>query len=91
MNMKNVEPKTKRTVNVQFFADKNGQECSIQKSNASIENCIWLGVDEPDVFYNEKRGYLPPDVKILSRMLLSQQDVRDLLPMLLHFAETGKL
>ncbi len=34
---------------------------------------------------------LPKDVEIASRMHLSQEQVRELLPLLQHFAETGEI
>lgn len=27
------------------FVDKNGMRCSIQKSSAVVESCIWLGLE----------------------------------------------
>ena len=31
-------------IDVAFFNDFNGQDCSIQKSSLAREECIWLGV-----------------------------------------------
>ena len=62
------------------FEDDFRQQCSMQKSNATLENKIWFGVDK-DI--NGKA--------VAARMHLTQEQVRDLLPYLQKFAETGEL
>jgi len=58
------------------FLDRYGMSCIIQKSALAGEDCIWLGADEPG-----KRVW----------MHLTQGLVRDLLPLLQTFADTGEL
>lgn len=31
------------------FEDRNGCKCSLQKSSLADEDCVWLGMDEPDI------------------------------------------
>ena len=63
------------------FEDRYGAVCSIQESSHAGEDCIWLGV-EVDLEGNEvPRG----------RMHLSQEQARELIPVLRHFARTGRL
>lgn len=62
------------------FEDDYKQQCSLQKSNAALENKIWLGVDK-DI--NGKA--------VNARMHLTQDQVRELLPFLQKFAETGEV
>lgn len=62
------------------FEDDYKQKCSLQKSNANLENKIWLGVDK-DI--NGKA--------VNARMHLTQNQIRELLPFLQKFAETGEI
>lgn len=62
------------------FEDDYKQQCSLQKSNAALENKIWLGVDR-DI--NGKT--------VNARMHLNQEQVKNILPYLQKFAETGEL
>jgi hypothetical protein len=89
------------------FKDQYGAKCSIQKSSVATKDCIWLGVDDPDpkimasqaaefgVKTSEKTGWvsypIPDEVLINTRMHLSREDVKRLLPLLQRFAETGEL
>ncbi|HEY4787338.1 MAG TPA: hypothetical protein VIH57_14865 [Bacteroidales bacterium] len=61
------------------FQDDYKQQCSLQKSNAVLENKIWLGVDK-DI--NGKA--------VNARMHLTQEQVKEILPYLQKFAETGE-
>ncbi len=72
--------KTVRGFDCGEFVDRYEQKCSIQKSSLATEDCIWLGVD------TNIKG---EDVD--ERMHLTQEDVKDLLPGLRHFARTGEL
>jgi hypothetical protein len=65
------------------FDDLYGARCSIQKSSLATEDAIWLGQNAPTIHH------VTGDA--MCRMHLSQDDVRWLLPMLQHFAETGEL
>lgn len=91
--------KTPRGFNYLQFADGNGIACSIQESSACREETgmLWLGCDEPNaqVFPGDNTGWhpypLPENVSCTTRMHLTQDNVRMLLPLLQVFAETGQL
>jgi hypothetical protein len=62
------------------FIDRYGSLCSLQESSLATEYCIWLGVDKAfDHDYD------------CTRMHLTQKMVRDLLPYLIKFVDTGEL
>lgn len=77
------------------FTDRNGHGCSVQDSSIATEACLWLGVDQPYVKVMGPNGWadvpLPPGVSIYGRMHLTQEQVRELLPILERFAETGSI
>ncbi len=93
--------KTERGFVFANFEDRDGAQCSLQKSSLATENCIWLGLNnvEPIVIASkldkELTGWLPyllpQDVHITSRMHLSQEQVKELLPVLQKFVETGEI
>lgn len=62
------------------FEDDYKQKCSLQKSSSVLENKIWFGVDK-DI--NGKA--------IVARMHLTQEQVKELIPYLKKFSETGVL
>lgn len=71
------------------FRDRYDSHCSIQKSSLATEDCIWLGVDRlsadrdgPNAINKGFEG---------SRMHLSREMARDLIPLLERFARTGEL
>lgn len=72
---------TNRGFDVAVFTDFYGSECSIQKSSLATKDCIWLGVDK----------HFNPENEGSCRMHLTRETVRELLPMLQRFAETGEL
>jgi len=87
---------TERGFGIVEFVDHYGYKCSLQKSSLATEDCIWLGLSkvEPKVLKQGAgwRPYpLPEGVHIASRMHLTQEHVREMLPFLQHFAETGEL
>ena len=63
------------------FEDRFGAVCSAQESSMIGEDCLWLGV-EVDLDGREIRN---------GRMHLSQQQALELIPILRHFARTGRL
>lgn len=67
--------KTKRGFYLLKFKDYCGTNCSLQESSAT-ESCIWFGVDAPEG---------------IARMHLNQEQIKELLPHLQHFADTGAL
>ena len=89
---------TNRGLKLGKFKDQHGSECSLQKSSAAMQDCIWLGIDNPKltVFEDEKmRAYinttLPKNWMVDSRMHLTREQVAELLPLLQKFVETGEL
>jgi hypothetical protein len=78
------------------FRDRYGAYCSLQKSSLATEDAIWFGVDkgwdegkqEPRAVGTVLDGTFTP---VGTRMHLTQRQVKDLLPFLQRFAETGEL
>lgn len=83
------------------FKDRYGAECSIQKSSLATEDAIWFGVNDADpkiMASQTKEGgtgwvtfNIPKEVLLTTRMHLTQEQVKELLPILQVFAETGEL
>lgn len=92
---------TDRNFNIVNFKDYYGAKCSIQKSSLATKNCIWFGVDDADpkimASQTQKGGtgwvkfHIPNGVSLNTRMHLTQQQIKELLPFLQHFAKTGYL
>ena len=98
---------TERGFAIGEFKDQYGLKCSIQKSSIATKDCIWLGVDDasPEIMVSDARrlgitdsnanGWMPYEVprEVLmhTRMHLSREDVKKLLPILQKFADTGEL
>jgi hypothetical protein len=87
-----------RGFNFAEFIDSYGQKCSIQKSSAATRDCIWLGIDKPKltVFEDDSHGKyitteMPKNFDVDSRMHLTIDEVKMLLPILQKFVETGEL
>jgi len=82
------------------FDDLYGKGCSLQDSSLAGEAAIWFGIDnaEPIIMASKTNkggtGWvpfeIPDDVMLHTRMHLSQTQVKALLPILTHFAETGE-
>lgn len=99
--------KTQRGFSISEFEDRYGQKCSLQKSSLATEDAIWLGVDDanPKIMASDAKrlgistdannGWIkfeiPKEVLLSTRMHLTQDQVRELLPFLQRFAETGEL
>lgn len=83
------------------FSDRKQNECSIQKSSLATEDAIWMGINNanPQIMASSvvEGGVgwvsypLPEGVNLTTRMELTQEQVRELLPILEHFVETGEL
>lgn len=89
------------------FSDFYSKECHLQISSLADERCIWLGLDEatPKILASvaikngietdQTTGWIPfpipPEVLMSTAMHLSQDQVKELLPFLIKFAETGKI
>lgn len=74
-------------------------ECVIQESSLDSgdgEKHIWFGLSQakPEFMIKEQGWFdypLPTEVKINTQMHLSQSQVKELIPILTKFAETGEL
>lgn len=79
------------------FADRYGVECSIQDSSLATEDAIWLGCNDsnPRIINPHGPGWIPyliPEgVHCNTRMHLTREHVRALLPILQSFVQTGLL
>lgn len=83
------------------FTDTYGVKCSLQKSSSAMEDKIWLGVDDADPKIMASKTpeggngwvpyHIPEDVMLTTRMHLNQKQVKELLPILQRFVETGKI
>lgn len=92
---------TNRGFKYWIFKDHYDEKCSVQESSLATEAAIWLGIDDgapriqASTVMAGATGWvkypLPKDVKLTSRMHLTQEQVRELLPVLQHFADTGVL
>jgi hypothetical protein len=96
------EGATNRGFGIVEFKDRNGNECSLQKSSIATEECVWLGCDEIGLKrFTPKVGWQDVELEqdhpygithvANNRMHLNQVQVKALLPYLQHFAETGEL
>lgn len=98
---------TPRGFDITNFKDRYGLNCSLQKSSLATEDCIWFGVDDADpkimasdaarlgLPVEDDSGWVPFDIPqeviLHTRMHLTQEQVKELLPFLTLFAETGEL
>jgi len=99
--------KTERGFGIIEFVDMYGKPCSLQKSSLATEDAVWLGVNDANpkimardahkygIKTKERTGWIsypvPDDVSMTTRMHLTQDQVRELLPLLQRFVETGEL
>ena len=99
--------KTRRGFNFIEFDDHYGEKCSLQQSSLASTECIWLGVDEanPKVMASEAKFFgleteettgwvdypVPENVYMSTRMHLNRDQVKELLPHLQKFVETGEI
>jgi len=86
---------TNRGFNIIEFRDSFGIECSLQESSSAEENKIWLGCDRANPRYTVDGVWidveLPEHCVCNTRMHLTREQVRDLLPYLRRFVDTGEL
>lgn len=101
------DSRTNRGFEITEFKDASGAKCSLQKSSSAIEEKIWLGVDDadPKIMVSKAREYglepegghgwmkfpIPEDISLITRMHLNREQVKELLPYLTRFVETGNL
>lgn len=97
------EGATQRGFDFVKFTDTYGVACSLQKSSIATEDRVWFGCDEIGLKrFTPGRGW--EDIPLETgnafegvshvantRMHLSQEQVKALLPYLVRFAETGEL
>lgn len=90
--------KSNRGFSINEFEDSYGEECVLQESSSAIEDKIWFGVKNPKltVFQDETKGKyivadMPSNFSVNSKMHLTRNQVKELLPYLQNFVETGKL
>lgn len=90
--------KTERGFSYSEFKDSYGQKCVLQKSSSAIEDKIWFGISNPKltVFQDNKKGNyivsdMPDNFSVNSKMHLTRDQVKNLLPYLQKFVETGEL
>jgi len=80
------------------FEDYNGVKCSIQKSSLATDDLIWIGCDDADpkalkpvIGWHSVAHLLPKDTIFNTRMHLTREQVKALMPVLKHFVKTGEL
>lgn len=92
---------TGRGFDIINFEDFYGSLCSIQKSSIATEDCIWLGIDDPNpqiLASKTQQGgtgwvkySIPEDVSINTRMHLTREQAKDIVKALKVFIKTGDL
>jgi len=99
--------KTHRGFELIEAVDFYGHQYSIQKSSLATNDAIWFGIDDakPQVLHGEARklgietdatsGWvdypMPESVSLNTRMHLTVDQVKELIPVLQKFADTGDL
>lgn len=78
------------------FYDGNGEKCSVQESSSAERPMLWLGIDDPKpLVLVTKEGWkevdMPTGVLLTGRMHLTQENARELLPLLKKFIKQGCL
>jgi hypothetical protein len=91
-----VKKETSRGFVFYNFTDRYGVKCSIQKSSLASEDAIWLGCDDanPRICTPGKGWHgvsFKEDTLFNTRMHLTQNDVKKLLPILKKFVKTGEI
>lgn len=94
--------KTNRGFGLIQFTDSYNVDCSIQKSSAALDDYIWLGADSLGLrgFNNGWKNISEEEVKekfnvkeivYNSRMHLNREQVKELIPILQKFVDTGTI
>lgn len=79
---------TERGFGLMTFSDINHQVCTLQDSSLATEGAIWLGVSNTGPYIEGPNKTKNEDINC--RMHLTQAMVKQLLPFLQEFAETGE-
>lgn len=86
---------TKRGFDVVEFKDHYNSPCSLQKSSLADLDAVWLGVDDANPMIMTSDGWdvydIPQEVQLTTRMHLTRDQVRELLPYLQAFVDTGEI
>lgn len=88
--------KTQRGFSFSDFYDQRNVQCSIQKSSLATEDCIWFGCNNADPKHLVPgKGWTPVEMPkqyiANTRMHLTREQVKNLLPALQNFVDTGNL
>lgn len=93
--------KTQRGFAFYEFKDRYNVPCSLQKSSLATEDAIWFGVDDPDpqiMASDTPQGGtgwvkypIPENVNLKTRMHLTVDQVKELIPILQQFVKTGEI
>lgn len=88
--------KTSRGFGIINFKDSYGSACSLQESSSAMEDKIWLGVDDanPQICIPGRSWVkydIPKEVLLNTRMHLTKEQVKKLMPHLKKFVETGEI
>lgn len=99
--MKLKETTTQRGFKLIEFEDLYNAKCNIQKSSLASYDAIWFGLEnaDPKILASKVQeggtGWvkypIPEDVMMSTRMHLSRDDVKALLPILQKFVDTGEI
>jgi hypothetical protein len=99
--MKTITRQTNRGFNLIEFEDLYGVKCNIQASSLATDEAIWFGVEDPNPIILASKiieggtGWakypIHEDVSFTTRMHLSREQVKELLPILQRFVDTGEL
>ena len=95
------ETTTHRGFKLIEFKDRYGAECNIQESSLATEHAIWFGVADADPKIMASKtieggtGWvkylIPDDVLLTTRMHLTRDQVKELMPILQKFVDTGEI
>lgn len=99
--------RTARGFELLEFVDRYGSKCSLQKSSLAEDHAIWLGIDDakPMVLHGDAKhlgidteatsGWvpypIPKEVQLATRMHLTREQVKALLPILQEFVRSGEV
>lgn len=99
--MKLEKRKTNRGFGIVEFKDTYGVDCSIQMSSNAEKECIWIGCDDANTQYFIPNGNpswrkleLPQGATSMisnTRMHLTREQVKEIIPILQKFVKTGTL
>lgn len=92
-----IKTKTNRGFSKILFKDENRVECSIQKSSSACD-MIWMGCEDADPKYfvpngnpSWKKLEVPETALFTTRMHLTQEQVKEMIPILEKFVESGEI